>query len=206
MRVSPYLIGDTYGRTIRALPLPGSQVMTPDRWPTHLRLLAPPPVLPAALVERSRVIPFPSKSRRPDGAAILSHEGLLERVMTVGELGQEAPLSVVAVRLAGLSVLQERRGWTACEGVVQAVSTELRTLVRATDSVGRINAGTFGVVLQGCGATAACAVAARLTYRLNRLPEIIHAIRVDVSAATGTGVNADVLVEAALEPFDDDAV
>lgn len=183
--------------------------MTPERWPAHLRLVTQGPALPAGTAARepSRVIDFPGRSRRRQpGPALLSREGLWERVRTMGELAEGAPLSVVAVRVAGLARLHERKGWEACEEVVSTVAAEIKTLVRATDSVGRLNASTFGVALQGCGSTAASAVAARLTYRLNRIPEVIPAVRIDVSAATGTGIHSDVLIDAALEPFDDDAV
>jgi hypothetical protein len=50
--------------------------------------------------------------------------------------------------------------------------------------------------------TAAAAVAARLTHHLNRLEELHPAVCVTVSAATGTGLNAETLPIAAMETFE----
>jgi GGDEF domain-containing protein len=184
--------------------------MTPGYSPAHLRLIGPAPTR----IETDRrsgahcgVVPFRARPReRLDEAGVLRRNTLLSRLTMVGGLGEDAPLSFVAVRVCGLGELHERRGWVACEEVLRSVANGLGGLVRATDTVGRLNASTFGVVLQGTGATAAASVAARLTYRLNRLPEILPSVEVRVGAATGTGENVDTLAIAAVDSFDDDAV
>jgi GGDEF domain-containing protein len=86
-------------------------------------------------------------------------------------------------------------------GHLRAVAARLRELTRSTDAVGRVEEAVFGVVLQGTGVTAAGAVAARLAHHLNRLPGAGRTFAVAVSAATGTGINAATLPEAALETF-----
>ena len=180
--------------------------MTPDHYQAQLRIIGP------VRARRPREMRHPLISdglaRRPGRSAepLLDRPALVSRLAMIGELSEGAPLSFVAVKVCGLRELHHRRGWVACEELLQEVAGELSGLVRATDSVGRLNASTFGVVLQGTGATAAAAVAARLTYRLNRLPEVLKSVEIRVGAATGTGRNVDTLPIAAVDSFEDDAV
>lgn len=70
--------------------------------------------------------------------------------------------------------------------------------------MGRFTGASFGIVLQGTGATAAAAVAARLGWRLNQLVAGFRApVQVAVYAATGTGLNAETLPVAAIETCED---
>jgi GGDEF domain-containing protein len=122
----------------------------------------------------------------------------MDRLNTVGELAPKAPLSFVAARI----VDAEEMTTTEVAALQKAVANRLRELTRATDMVGRVEENAFGIVLQGTGATAAGAVASRLSFHLNRLAELPRTAAVVVSAATGTGANAETLAVAALDSFE----
>jgi hypothetical protein len=118
--------------------------MTPNYSPAHLRLIGPAPTR----IEPDRrsgtngcVVPFRARSHeRLDEAGVLRRNTLLSRLTMVGGLGENAPLSFVAVKVCGLGELHERRGWAACEEVLRSVANGLSGLVRATDTIGRPNA------------------------------------------------------------------
>ncbi len=143
--------------------------------------------------------PFRAHARRKtDPATRLPNRGaLLERLDVVATLAPHAPLSFVVVKIDGLAGGEGADG----EVVLRAVAREVCRVLRPTDLAGRLTGTTLGIVLQGSGTTAAGAVAARLHYRLNRLPELNRPASVRVSAATGTGLNAEVLPVAAMESF-----
>ena len=114
----------------------------------------------------------------------------------MGELAPRAPLSsFLVVKVSGL-------GHCHGEAALKQVAARGRDLTRATDVVGRLTGTAFGIALQGTGATAAGAVAARLTHHLNRLAELSPSICITVSAASGTGINADTLHIAAMDTFE----
>lgn len=127
-----------------------------------------------------------------------SRQALLERLACVGELGPTAPLSFVVIQVSGVEARGDVDSATA-RTALQAVARRVHELTRAIDFIGRIAPTTFGVVLQGTGATAAAAVAARIQFHLDRLPEASTPIAVVVSVATGSGVNAETLPVAALD-------
>lgn len=140
--------------------------------------------------------------RRPQGELIWgmpSRQALLERLRTVGELAPAAPLSFLAVEISGLYAIGDSADRHTHETVVHAVAHGIHSVTRSTDVVGRLNASSFGVVLQGVGATAAGAVADRLTAHLNVVVAAWRGAEVRVSGASGTGVNAMALVSAALD-------
>lgn len=182
--------------------------MTSTRFPAYLRIIGANAAAPVferrAAVETD--VPPAGEQYATDKFGLMARDVLLERLAVVGELAPDAPLSFVVLKVYGLGDLNRELGWRACETVLGAVAGELRELTRATDAVGRLSGSTFGIVLQGTGATAAAAVEARLNYRLNRLPELLRPTHVLVSAATGTGVNAGTLPVAAMDSFDEDAV
>lgn len=120
----------------------------------------------------------------------------------VAALAPTAPLSLVVVKVDGLSELNREFGWNAGSESLRLIACEVSNVVRATDMAGRLTGTTFGIVLQGSGATAAGAVAARLSYRVNRILPASQPVSVRVSAASGTGANADVLAIAAMESFE----
>lgn len=182
--------------------------MTPDRYPAHLRIAGPvrSPGGRNARPKPGITLMPPGKRDRSSGSALLDRATLVSRLAMIGELSEQAPLSFIAVKVCGVRGLHDRRGCAACEDVLKHVARELQALVRATDSVGQLNASSFGVILQGTGAIAAAAVAARLTYRLNRLPDVLQSVEVRVGAATGIGLNAGILPGAAVDSFEDDAV
>lgn len=183
--------------------------MTPGRSPAHLKLVGS-----TALAVRPHRRPVSAdgdgrtgcgRRERLDDAGVLPRETLLSRLAIVADLSGDAPLSFVAVKVYGLKDLHEASGWDACETTLRTVASTLGAMVRATDSVGRLNASTFGVVLQGAGSTAAGSVARRLAHRLNRMEEIAPAVEIRVGAATGTGRNAGAMPVAALAAFEDSA-
>lgn len=182
--------------------------MTSTRFPAHLRIIganAAAPVFERRAPAEAGIVSAEERYAT-DKFGLMARDVLLERLAVVGELAPEAPLSFVVVKVLGLGELNRENGWRACETVLGAVANELRELTRATDAVGRLSGSTFGIVLQGTGATAAAAVEARLNFRLNRLPELPRPTHVLVSAATGTGMNAGTLPIAAMDSFDEDAV
>jgi len=150
-------------------------------------------------------IPFPTAAAftRDSLCDVASQRGLLDRLELVGEIAPTAPLSFVAIKVDGLPELNEIAGWDAGDSVLCAIADEVRSITRPTDLVGRLSGTTFGIVLQGSGATAAAAVQARLHFRLGRLPVMTPPLGVRVSAATGTGVNAGLLSIAAVDSFED---
>lgn len=144
--------------------------------------------------------PIPFRNRR-SGKVLANRAALFDRLTKVAELAPNAPLSFVVVKVDGLSEVNRDCGWDAGSECLQLVEREVATVVRATDTAGRLTGTTFGIVCQGSGSTAAGAVAARLNYRINRvLPP--RPVSVRVSAASGLGINGSTLVAAALEPFE----
>ena len=104
------------------------------------------------------------------------------------------------MKVDGLESIRDRGCGLSRASVMSAVARRVRELTRATDHVGRFTATSMGVVLQGTGAQAASAVAARLTFHLGHgLAAVAPGLEVSVHAATGTGVNADMLPVAALD-------
>ena len=127
-------------------------------------------------------------------------DALLERLTTVGEVAPRAPLSFLVVRAEGVG----REEMATGSALMASLAARLLSLTKATDTVGWFAEGAFGIVLQGTGATAAGAVAARLTQHLGALAELIEpGATVRVSAATGVGLNARTLPAAAATTFGD---
>lgn len=167
--------------------------MAVTRFPSHLRLVGTGHPHSASTSEPTRIHPelLPGTERdRQTGTA--TRAALMARLEMVGNLAPSMPLSFLAVRIEADE---------PAAPLLQAVAGRLRELIRATDAVGRLDETTFGVVLQGTGVTAAGAVAARLAHHLNRLPGAPGEFTVTVSAATGTGLHAGTLTEAAMETF-----
>lgn len=158
--------------------------MTANRLPNHLRLLGPSiKLVPDAV---ANIVALPSHRK------MATEDELLARLETAGDLAPGAPLSFLVVRVAGAHSSGD-------DDQLRRIGNRVADLVRGTDLVGRIAGNMFGVVLQGTGVVAASAVAARLTHHLNRLPDLSPALCITVSAATGTGMNAGTLAEAAME-------
>lgn len=179
--------------------------MGASRFPAYLTLLtgdrSGAPVLP-------RPGPQQPLSFRPAClpdtlSGLTTRQALLAHLETVGALGPGAPLSFVVAKVEGLATLNQQLGWRAGDDALHAVARRVAGLTRATDLVGRLTGSAFGIILQGTGATAAGAVAARLAHHLNQLPELAGRATVAVSVATGTGVNADTLPVAAIDSLDD---
>lgn len=170
--------------------------MALSRFPTYLRLVGTP--REERRDERpGRILSIPAWNRDLS-TGVSSRQALMDRLATVGELAPRAPLSFVAVRIEDAEDLTPaERGQ-----LEKAVAGRLRELTRATDMVGRLEDDSFGIVLQGAGATAAGAVSCRLAHHLNRLAELPRTAAVVVSAATGTGANAETLAVAAMDSFE----
>lgn len=167
--------------------------MAVTRFPSHLRLIGAGQPLITTVAAPTRIHP----ELLPDSdcdhlTGTATRAALLARLEMVGSLAPSMPLSFLAVHIEADE---------PAAAMLRAVAARLRELTRATDAVGRLDEATFGVVLQGTGVTAAGAVAARLAHHLNRLPGAPGAFTVTVSAATGTGLHASTLTEAAMETF-----
>lgn len=147
----------------------------------------------------------PGNVDRPREQALWGVPGklaLLERLAVIGELAPDAPLSFVVVKVeGGVHPVDDERELP--ETLLHEVASRIRSLTRATDMMGRLSESSFGLVLQGTGATAAGAVAARLSHHLNQLTAGMPCTEVRVSAATGRGLNAGVLPSAAMESFEE---
>lgn len=130
---------------------------------------------------------------------VATKRALLERLAIVGDLAPGAPLSFLVITVRGLVEVNQRDGFQASDRALQAIASRTAELTRATDLVGRLSGTRFGVVLQGSGSTSAGATASRLAHHLGLLPQLIAPLRVEVSAASGIGANARMLVTAALD-------
>ena len=179
------------------------------RFPSHLTLIGRPETV-GNLAERRadaehEPIPFPTAGAftRDSLCDVASSRGLMERLHLVGSIAPTSPLSFLAVKVDGLRALNEASGWEAGDEALKAIAEELQSLSRATDLVGRLAGAVFGVVLQGTGATAASAVAARLSFRVNQTLGPSSPVGVRISAASGTGVHCETLVIAAMDSFGD---
>lgn len=170
--------------------------MALSRFPTYLRLVGTPRE-ERRTEETARIVSIPAWNRDL-ATGVASRQALMDRLTTVGELAPKAPLSFVAVRIVDAEELDAGE----LIQLQKSVAARLRELTRATDLVGRVDDNAFGVVLQGTGATAAGAVASRLSFHLNRVSELPRTAAVIVSAATGTGANAETLAVAALDNFE----
>jgi len=165
--------------------------MSVSRFPGYLRLIGGGPYTEAeAAPARAALTAF--ETDRASGVA--TRNALLERLEAMGRLAPRAPLSFLVVKVSGLSQVESA-------GELRAIARRTRELTRGTDVVGRLTGTTFGIALQGTGVTAAGAVAARLTHHLNRIAELSPAICITVSAATGTGENAEALPVAAMDSY-----
>lgn len=170
--------------------------MALTRFPTYLRLVGTPREERRTEVP-ARIVSIPAWNRDL-ATGVASRQALMDRLTTVGELAPKAPLSFVAVRIVDAEDLDP----TGLAQLQKSVAKLLGELTRATDMVGRVDDGAFGIVLQGTGTTAAGAVASRLSFHLNRIAELPRTAAIIVSAATGTGVNAETLAVAALDSFE----
>lgn len=133
---------------------------------------------------------------------LLARVELLHHLDAVAGLSGSAPLSFLAVKIGGLDEVERERGDVGVRFVVRGVGEALNGLCRGTDIAGELGPSSFGVILQGAGATAAAATAARLTHHLNRLAFLPPCCTVLVGAATGTGIHGRRLAWAALETFE----
>jgi GGDEF domain-containing protein len=160
---------------------------------------------PTVRPSETEPIPFPTAgaSTRDAECDIATRRGLLARLELVGSIAPTSPLSLVIVRLTGLEGLATTSGQEQVTHTLRAVADDLRSVTRATDLVGRLDDHSFAIVLQGAGATAAAAVAARIGHRLAQLAVTRAPIGVNVAAATGTGRNFDTLPVAALDSLPD---
>jgi GGDEF domain-containing protein len=129
---------------------------------------------------------------------VATRQALIERLHTVGDVAPSAPLSLVAVEVTGLSDLDDPTGEEGSE-ILAAVGIRIAELTRPLDLVGRLTGTSFGVLLQGAGAVAGAAVAARLQHHLETFTALRAPLDVVVTVATGTGESASALPVAALD-------
>jgi GGDEF domain-containing protein len=165
--------------------------MSVSQFPAYLRLIGT-----NAAFEHERRVPTPIRNLDIDApTGVATRQALLTKVEAIGEIAPTAPLSFLVVKVAGL-------GSGESDDQLRAVASKIGELTRGVDVVGRLTGTSFGIALQGAGFTAAGAVAARLTHRLNRLAELSPSVCITVSAATGTGVNAETLPIAAMDTYE----
>jgi len=173
-------------------------MMSTERFPAYLRLLQP-----VADARESAHLPPVALVRPPRGwerdrlCGVATRQALIERLETLAELSPNAPLSFALVKVHGLAETNRVEGFQAGDAVLRGVAAKVLEFTRATDFVGRFTSSSFGVVLQGSGATAAAAVAGRLEHHLRTTGPSRTSI--DVSVATGRGMNATMLPLAAVD-------
>jgi GGDEF domain-containing protein len=115
-------------------------------------------------------------------------------------LAPDAPLSFLVVHIAGLGYLHDGEAGPLA---LAAISRRIAELTGPLDLAGRYGAAGIGIVLQGRGSRATSALAARLQWSLQHLPEVAHPLYIEVYAASGTGANAATLPIAASESLPD---
>lgn len=156
-------------------------------------------IFPANLIPFRRPGDGGTPVRMAQGVQLLARDEFLDRLEVLGEVGPGSPLSFLLVHLRPREE-RPRGGVREEQGIVQALALQAGQLLRPTDALGAWSANALAVALQGAGATAAAAVAARLSYHMNhRLEDEAPGFEVVVYAATGIGANAMVLPTAALE-------
>ena len=146
--------------------------------------------------EAPRLVNFASHA----ATSLLSHIELEDHLIQLSEMQLDAPLSFLAIELHGLTELS-RSDWRRPSDVVDIVAHNVRGIVRVTDFVGRLGGSTIGVILQGSGPNQSALIAERLRLRLTHLSHAAPPVAITVSAASGRGVNALALPNAALSPL-----
>ncbi len=175
--------------------------MTLAQLPAHLRLIVPArsPAKAASRDTRTRAERLFGSFERDPLCQVATRRALFEHLERVGALAPSSPLSLVVVKVNGLAALNRDEGWRRGDDLLEQIAGRIRSFTRTTDVVGRLTGSSFGLVLQGTGATAAGAVASRLAFQLHRPSIVPPPAGVTVSVATGSGINAETLPMAALD-------
>jgi|GEM_PF-3455841 len=142
-------------------------------------------------------------AQRDPLCGVATRHALLERLETIGSLAPAAALSFVLIKVDGIAAVNRDHGLRAGDHVLRAVADLITAYSRATDTVGRLAGASFGVVLQGTGSTGASSAAARLSFYLGQLAVDGRAVSARVTVATGKGINAETLLDAAFDSLDD---
>jgi len=133
----------------------------------------------------------------------LLHQRLADALQAAGH--RETPLTVLSCAVDGLRDLNEAHGVRGGDAVLVEVARRLRAIVRPSDTVGRIGAGRFALILEGRDARTPGAVGERIA-RAMEAPIVVptgEAVVVSVSvgsAAAGTlpfEIDTDALLAAA---------
>lgn len=174
--------------------------MSTPRFPANLTSIA------GGVAARPLPLTEPRRADAADparhGAAVLDRKGLFDTIERIGTVAPTAPLSFLVVNVEDLAALRR----DDAQLLMRLICGRVRALTRATDAVGRMGSASLGVLLQGTGATAAGAVAARLSHHLSQvIRNVDPTLSVCVSAATGTGINWDTLPVAATQTLPDPA-
>lgn len=179
--------------------------MNTNRFPGYLTLIRPMNAQARQAstpvhISRHRRYERPTQDEQGE-FGVASRHALLLRLDTIGELAPAAPLSFLMVKVIGLGDFDRECGEEGSDEVLRRVASTILGVTRATDMVGRMSGTGFGIVLQGTGCVGAGAVAARLAHHLGKAVQALPALRIEVAAATGTGINAETLPLAALDSF-----
>jgi GGDEF domain-containing protein len=158
------------------------------------------PIAPIPMVPTCPGYEHLSQRERAASGAVAGREVLLQRLEALGDLAPDAPLSFLVVHIAGLGYLHDGEAGPLA---LAAISRRIAELTGPLDLAGRYGAAGIGIVLQGRGSRATSALAARLQWSLQHLPEVAHPLYIEVYAASGTGANAATLPIAAAESLPD---
>lgn len=179
--------------------------MSTNKYPGYLTLLRPMNRHPRQAATPTHIARH-KRYERPataslDEFGVANRHELMLQLDTIGELAPTAPLSFMVVSLSGLSSLSHEMGEVACTEALKTTAKTIASVTRATDMAGWMSDAGFGVLLQGTGSIGASAVGARLAHHLERALQPFPHVHAEVSTATGTGVNAEMLPVAAMDRF-----
>lgn len=126
----------------------------------------------------------------------------LARVSRQRELEQEAYVSVILADLDHFKHINDTYGHLAGDAVLRETARRMRDALRPYDSIGRYGGEEFLLVLSGCNATGAAALAERLRIAVNERTIILSEGHVSVTLSAGVTTSkgnhtAEVLVKAA---------
>lgn len=112
---------------------------------------------------------------------------LARRVQHALQASPGAPLALLRVELSRLAEVNEAYGQQACDEAICVMAGRLVDGVRLSDTVARLEGGSFALLLPGADASGAAAVARKLAERLN-LPCRVQDFELQLSARLGVAL------------------
>ena len=121
---------------------------------------------------------------------LLDRRAFFEEVAGALAFGERyaVPMSVVVGNIQNFSVVNDRYGFEVGDGVLDAVTERMRSVIRQTDLLGRIGDDVFCVLLWNTNVSAAGSKAQEMQRLFADLPVMIdgHAISIGLSVGAAT--------------------